>query len=85
MMRKFKLFRGYVSPNTRRILTINAQPRQRRIPIGQIPIPEYYQREYQGGWATAQLGCPLNENPHPIGSNQCSMWECGWNDFVNNH
>jgi hypothetical protein len=40
---------------------------------------------YSEGWSTAQLGLPLNENPHPIGSNQSSMWECGWNDFVDNH
>jgi hypothetical protein len=40
---------------------------------------------YSEGWSTAQLGLPLNENPHPIGTNQSSMWDCGWNDFVDNH
>jgi hypothetical protein len=40
---------------------------------------------YLEGWATAQLGLPLNENPHTYGSNQFNMWYIGWNDFVDNH
>jgi hypothetical protein len=40
---------------------------------------------YQEGWATAQLGLPLNENPHTYGSHQFNMWYVGWNDFVDNH
>jgi hypothetical protein len=40
---------------------------------------------YLEGWATAQLGLPLNENPHTYGSHQFNMWYVGWNDFVDNH
>jgi hypothetical protein len=55
--------------------------------------PEFYNRDrvnrdeevYLEGWATAQLGLPLNENPHTYGSNQFNMWYIGWNDFVDNH
>ena len=43
------------------------------------------EESYQEGWATAQLGLPLNENPHTYGSHQFNMWYVGWNDFVDNH
>jgi len=51
--------------------------------------PEFYNTEdeevYLEGWSTAQLGLPLNENPHTFGSNQFNMWYIGWNDFIDNH
>ena len=40
---------------------------------------------YLEGWASAQLGFPLNENPWEIDTHQFNMWNCGWNDFVNEH
>jgi L-2-hydroxyglutarate oxidase LhgO len=52
----------------------------------QIPVPLPTDEDcYLEGWSTAQVGFPLNENPHPIGSHQSSMWDCGWNDFINEH
>jgi hypothetical protein len=40
---------------------------------------------YLQGWSSSRLGFPLNHNPHQYGSHQYNMWNCGWNDFVDNH
>ena len=40
---------------------------------------------YQNGWERAQLGYPLNQNPHLYGSNQFNLWFCGWNDYTDSH
>lgn len=40
---------------------------------------------YNNGWASAREGYPNHDNPYPISSHQYSMWNCGWNDFINEH
>ena len=40
---------------------------------------------YLNGWERAREGYPNHENPYLISSHQHSMWDCGWNDFINEH
>jgi len=40
---------------------------------------------YLDGWRQAQGGYPINTNPWREGSNQYTMWNLGWNDFINSH
>ena len=45
---------------------------------------------YLAVWESAQQGRPNNDNPYNryYGNNtahQRTMWDCGWNDFINDH
>ena len=90
-MRKFRMFRGYVSPNTRRIPTMNAQPRQRRIPTGQIPVPAYYHPELQpvfrSGWRACERGIEIYHCPHTATDEHTvtmrRAWEHGYTECFN--
>jgi hypothetical protein len=91
MMRKFKILRGFVSPNTRRILTMNAQPRQRRIPTGQIPVPSFYHPELQpvfrSGWRACERGIEIYHCPHTSTDEHTvtmrRAWEYGYTECFN--
>jgi hypothetical protein len=84
------MFRGYVSPNTRRV-TMNTQPRQRRIPIGQIPVPAYYHPELQpvfrSGWRACERGLEIYHCPHTA-TDEWTLsvkraWEYGYTECFN--
>ena len=91
MMRKFKILRGFVSPNTRRILTMNAQPRQRRIPLSQIPVPSFYHPELQPifrhGWRACERGLEIHQCPHTSADEHTQTmrraWEYGYTECFN--
>jgi hypothetical protein len=40
---------------------------------------------YLNGWQQAQGGYPINTNPWIEGSNQYTMFNLGWNDFIDSH
>ena len=90
MMRKFKILRGFVSPNTARV-RMNAQPRQRRIPTGQIPVPSFYHPELQpvfrSGWRACERGIEIYHCPHTSTDEHTvtmrRAWEYGYTECFN--
>jgi hypothetical protein len=40
---------------------------------------------YLLGWDSARSGYPIHSNPHQTETHNHVMWNCGWNDFVNQH
>jgi hypothetical protein len=40
---------------------------------------------HQTGWVAARGGYPSHVNPYLPGSDPHTMWNIGWNDFINTH
>ena len=40
---------------------------------------------YSSGWSAARTNYPSHTNPYLPGSHPHTMWNNGWNDFVNSH
>lgn len=40
---------------------------------------------YLTGWTAARSGYPSHTNPYLPNSNPHTVWNTGWNDFVNSH
>jgi hypothetical protein len=87
-MRKFRMFRGYVSPNIRRV---TPQPRRPRTPLADIPVSSYYHPELQPtfrhGWRACERGLEIHQCPHTA-TDEWTLtvrraWEHGYTECFN--